>query len=238
MTRTLRLGVVGCGAIASLVHLRSARAFEDVEVVGLADPLPSALERGARLAPAAALFESVEELMAGCAPDAVVVASPSSTHAEVASVVLASGAHLYLEKPIAADLASAEALAARAADAGTVAAVGFNRRFHPVVLQAQRLIATGCMSEIVEIETMFAEPHDVATMPAWKTSRRSGGGAPLDLGSHHVDLARLLLGRDLEAVGGEARSLHSDLDDCSLTFRADACRVTVGCSFALLRRSW
>lgn len=235
MSRRLRLGVVGCGAIASLVHLRSARAFRDVDVVGLADPLPAALERGARLAPGAARFESVGQLLAGCTPDAVVVASPSGTHAEIAGAVLASGAHLYLEKPIAADLPAAEALAREALAADSIAAVGFNRRFHPVVVQAQRLLADGVLAEIVEIETMFAEPHDLSSMPAWKASRSSGGGAPLDLGSHHVDLVRLLLGRELEALGGEVRSRQSDFDDCSFSFRAGACRVVVGCSFVQSR---
>ena len=159
------------------------------------------------------------------------MATPSGTHSDVASVVLDAGAHLYLEKPIASDLDAAEALAHRAAGAGVIAAVGFNRRFHPVVQQAQRLVATGRIGKIVEIETMFSEPHDLSSMPAWKTARRSGGGAPLDLGSHHVDLIRLLLGRELEAVGGELRSVRSDLDDCVLSFSGGGCRMTVGCSF-------
>ena len=114
VTRRLRLGFVGCGAIASLVHLRSARSFSDVEIVGLADPLPAALERAARLAPEAAHFPSVEQLLEGAAPDAVVVATPSGTHSAIASAVLDAGAHLYLEKPIATDLDAAEALARRA----------------------------------------------------------------------------------------------------------------------------
>ena len=231
MTRRLRLGFVGCGAIASLVHLRSARSFSDVEIVGLADPLPAALEGAARLAPGAALFPSVDRLLEGAAPDAVVVATPSGTHSAIASAVLDAGSHLYLEKPIATDLDAAEALARRAVAAGVIAAVGFNRRFHPIVQQAQRLIAAGRLGQIVEIETIFAEPHDLSTMPAWKKARRSGGGAPLDLASHHVDVIRILLGRELEADGGELRSVRSDLDDGFLSFAAGACRITVGCSF-------
>jgi predicted dehydrogenase len=231
VTPSLRLGVVGCGAIASLVHLRSARSFPDVRVVGLADPLSAALEGAAALAPEAALFGSVDELLAESAPDAVVVATPSGTHSEIASAVLDAGVHLYLEKPIATDLDAAESLARRAADAGVIAAVGFNRRFHPVVQQAQWLIGAGRLAQIVEVETMFSEPIGLSSMPAWKTTRRSGGGSPLDLASHHVDTIRLLLGRELEATGGELRSVRSDLDDCVLSFRAGACRITVGCSF-------
>jgi predicted dehydrogenase len=169
VTRRLRLGFVGCGAIASLVHLRSARSFPDVEIVGLADPLQAALERAAQLAPDAARFESAEQLLGGAAPDAVVVASPSATHSAIASLVLDAGAHLYLEKPIATDLDAAEALAQRAVAAGVIAAVGFNRRFHPVVQQAQRLIDAGRLGQIVEIDTMSRSRT---------TSRRCPRGRP------------------------------------------------------------
>ena len=153
--------------------------------------------------------------------------------AEIASVVLAAGAHLYLEKPIAADLAVGRGArrpgSRRAGRWQRWGSTGASTRSSS---QAQRLLAAGRLSEIVEIETMFAEPHDVSSMPAWKASRRSGGGAPLDLGSHHVDLVRLLLGRELEAVGRRGSDRSTPISTtAALTFRAGACRVTVGCSF-------
>ena len=97
MTRRLRVGVVGCGAIASLVHLRSARAFGDVEIVGLADPLPAALDRAARLAPRAARFRRSTSYSNGSGPDAVVVATPSGTDSAIASAVL-DGAPISISK--------------------------------------------------------------------------------------------------------------------------------------------
>ena len=231
MTGTVRLGFVGCGAITSLVHLRSARAFRDVEVVGLADPSRTALELAARLAPHAPHYRSVDELLAGAAPDAIVVATPSGTHAEIASAVIDAGTHVYLEKPIATDVPSAEALAVRAGGVDVVAAIGFNRRFHPAVVEARRLLGAAAMTTIAEIRTVFAEPLEASSIPVWKRHRNAGGGAPLDLASHHVDLIRFLLGAEVEAVGGELRSVSTELDDGVLAFRAGACRAVVDCSF-------
>ena len=231
MTGTIRLGFVGCGAITSLVHLRSARSFRDVEVVGLADPCRAALERAAQIVPGAPHFRSVGALLDGAAPDAVVVATPSGTHAEIASAVIDAGIHIYLEKPIASDLLSAEVLAARAGGMDIVAAVGFNRRFHPVVLEARRLLGAGAMAAIADIRTVFAEPLEASSIPAWKRHRNTGGGVPLDLASHHVDLIRFLLAAEVEAVGGELRSVFTEFDDGALAFRAGACQAVVECSF-------
>ena len=168
----------------------------------------------------------------GCTDvDAVVVATPSATHTELALATLAAGKHLYLEKPVGISEPDADRLASLAASVDRVVAVGFNRRFHPAVIEARRRLASGELGRIVSIQATFEEPMTERTMPGWKRRRATGGGAPLDLGSHHVDVVRLLLGRELRAVGSVLRSVRSELDDCSLRFDADGCRVTIDCSF-------
>jgi myo-inositol 2-dehydrogenase/D-chiro-inositol 1-dehydrogenase len=232
----VRLGIVGCGAIAVSVHLRNARRMPGVTVTAVADPSRDARVAAARLAPAAVQLPSAEDVVGRADVDAVVVTTPSATHTEVALATLAAGKHLYLEKPVGVSESDAERLAALAADARRVVAVGFNRRFHPAVAAARRRLARGELGRVVSVNTTFEEPMAEGTMPVWKRRRATGGGAPLDLASHHVDLARHLLGTELRAVGAVLRSVRSELDDCSLRFDAGECRVQIDCSFVRGRR--
>ena len=96
----VRLGVVGCGAIAVSVHLRNARRIPGVEVTAIADPADDARVAAGRLAPRAVQLESPGDVMGCTDVDAVVVATPSATHTELALSALAAGKHLYLEKPV------------------------------------------------------------------------------------------------------------------------------------------
>lgn len=228
--RPIRLAVVGCGAIALHAHVRNARALPDVELAALVDPSPEALRRAGAIAPAATRHASLAELLATAPPDAVLVASPSGAHAADALAVLEAGCHLYLEKPIAAGIEDGERVVAAARAAGVVVAIGFNRRFHPLVLEARRRLADqGLVAEVTRARTSFCEPS--AELPAWKRARTSGGGAPLDLASHHVDLLRHLLDREAEGLGGTLASRRTELDDCELRFAFGEVEAQVTCSF-------
>lgn len=229
--RPIRLAVVGCGAIAVHAHLRNARELPGVEVAGLVDPSPEALARAGAIAPSAARHATLIGLLATSPrPDAVLVASPSGIHADDALAVLAAGCHLYLEKPIATTLEDGERVVAAARAAGVVAVVGFNRRFHPLVVEARRQLADrGLAAGVTRATTSFCEPTDV--LPEWKRLRATGGGAPLDLASHHVDLLRHLLGTEVEGIGGAVASQRWELDDCELRFALGAVEATVTCSF-------
>lgn len=231
MASPLRLGVVGCGNIAVLVHLRSARRLPAVDVVALADPSSAALGRAARLAPAATRHASVDDLLDEPGVDAVLVATPSAAHADTAVATLESGRHLYLEKPVGVTLGEGERVAAAASQAGVVSAVGFNRRFHPLLVGAAKALRTGSIGPPVRVRASFAEPPGDGSMPEWKQHRATGGGAPLDLASHQVDLCRWLTGAEPVAVAATLRSVRSEHDDATLVYAFGDCQAILECSF-------
>ncbi len=196
----------------------------------IADPDPRALERAAALVPGAAALTDADELVERDDVDAVVVTTPPATHADLAVRILAAGKHLYLEKPVATTRDEADRLAALGPESGLVIAVGFNRRFHPVVLEAARLLDSA-RSTVVRVDSSFEEPLADAALPGWKRARATGGGALLDLASHHVDLVRHLLGVSLTPVAVELASIRSEHDDCTLRFDGDGCEVEIRSSF-------
>jgi predicted dehydrogenase len=134
--------------------------------------------------------------------------------------VLAAGVPLYLEKPVATRVEDGERLVAAATAAGAPLAVaGFNRRFHPLFAHARVLLDAGAVGEVHAVSTLFCEPHDPAAMPAWKRGRDGGGGALLDLGTHHFDLLRWLFRDEVVAVDADISSTATEHDAASVRLR-------------------
>jgi myo-inositol 2-dehydrogenase/D-chiro-inositol 1-dehydrogenase len=212
VTDPLRIGVAGCGALARYVHIRSLSAIRGAAVAAIADDSAAALAAAARLAPAAARFPSVEEMLAAGLVDAVVVSTPSASHARPAELVLGAGLALYLEKPIATTLEEGESLVAQAAGVDVVAATGFNRRFHPVFAELRRIVLSGAIGRCRLVRTAFCEPIEPEQMPGWKRARDTGGGAIIDLASHHVDLLRWITGEEPRTVYASVLSERTEHD--------------------------
>jgi predicted dehydrogenase len=210
-----RIGVVGCGTIAYWTHLRTLARLRDVRVVAAADPDPAARER-ARAVCGATLHASHDELLARADLDAVVLCAPTPVHAELAIAACRRGLPFYLEKPLAGTASDGRAILAAARDAGVVAALGFNRRRHPVHERARALLLDGRIGRVATVLSAFCEPMSAAAMPAWTRRRDSGGGALLDLGSHHVDLVRWMLDDEIAEVGCRITTTATEDDDAWL----------------------
>jgi myo-inositol 2-dehydrogenase / D-chiro-inositol 1-dehydrogenase len=216
---TVRIGVVGCGSVARAQHLPSLRKLAGASVVAVADPDPHSRERARSLAPGAAVHADAEELLSRPDVDAVVVASPPSTHAELACATAAAGKHLYLEKPLATSDAEAKHVVDDVARTAVTAVMGFNRRRHPAYEQARLLVETGRIGQVRFARTAFCEPLDPDDSPAWKRRRAEGGGVLLDLASHHFDLLRWFLEAELQVVHARIRPGWSDQDEALTEIR-------------------
>jgi myo-inositol 2-dehydrogenase/D-chiro-inositol 1-dehydrogenase len=144
--------------------------------------------------------------------------------------VLGAGKHLYLEKPIAATLGEAERLVVCWRESGRVGVIGFNYRFHPLYRRLRASIAAAAIGEIVAMRTVFTAPP--GPLPAWKMRRDTGGGALLDLGIHHIDLARFLFGREVRTVAAQIRGVHTEDDRVWLDLELDG-GIVVQSLFAL-----
>jgi predicted dehydrogenase len=131
----LRVGVVGCGAVAQAMHLPYLGAMRDrFEVGALVDPSQAVLQALAARYGVRETYSSVESLLdAAIRLDALVIASPNATHAEIVEAALRSGLHVLVEKPLCITLEAADAIIAARDRAGTVVQVGYMNRFDPAV---------------------------------------------------------------------------------------------------------
>jgi myo-inositol 2-dehydrogenase/D-chiro-inositol 1-dehydrogenase len=204
----LKVGLAGCGRITRLAHLKVLANDPRVRVVAVADPDPTVDSFVAGAAPAATCHRSVESMLTSTDLDALVIAVPPPRHREVAVMAFDRGLHVYLEKPIAASLDDANAIVASWRRAGTIARIGFNCRFNALYREMQSKIADGSIGKPLAVRSSLTACWPVEA--TWRTSPAGGGGALLELASHHLDLLRFLFGAEVAEVDGMTWSNRTD----------------------------
>jgi predicted dehydrogenase len=213
---SLAVGLIGCGAITRSAHLPVLLAIDGVRVTAIADSDPVTLNAVHARVPHARAFHSAEELVAASDVDAVIVAVPSALHADVAVAVLEGRKHLYLEKPIATSAADGRRVLDAWRRAGSIGVVGYNYRRNPLHESTAAHLRRGDIGRPIAFSTVFSTFGRDGTAPSWRHARLSGGGALLDLASHHIDLLRFLSGAEVVRVFARIRSHRSEDDTAAL----------------------
>ncbi len=198
----VRLGVVGCGRVTESRHLPALREMGEFEVVALSDVDDARLERVAERFGVGRRCRDYRELIEDSGVDAVAVCVPPKLHAEVALAALAAGKHLFVEKPLALQLEECDLLSQRAAAAPSLKVlVGFNMRWHRLVREARARVRGGEFGRVKLVRTVFTSSIRLGgEFAEWRRARETGGGVLFELGTHHFDLLRFLLGDEVEEV--------------------------------------
>ena len=183
----LRLGIAGCGRIASSIHLPILAGIGEAKVIALAEPDSARRQEAALRIPQAACVGEFADLLSVPELDAVVVTLPTDMHAKAAIAAFQRGLHVYLEKPVASSLAEGRDVLSAWRTAGTVGMIGYNYRFLPAYQRARDIVQSGRIGPLVVLRSIFCSSR--RALPSWKQRRETGGGALLDLASHHLDLA-------------------------------------------------
>jgi predicted dehydrogenase len=140
-------------------------------------------------------------------------------HADAASESLAAGKPLFLEKPLALSIEEGRRVLAAWRRSGVAAGIGYNFRRNPNVAAARAVLHSGSLGELVAIQSTFHWAAD--RIEGWRAVPGQGGGALLDLASHHVDLVAFLAGRHITRVQGAVRSCRTPDDTAALTLLLD-----------------
>jgi myo-inositol 2-dehydrogenase/D-chiro-inositol 1-dehydrogenase/scyllo-inositol 2-dehydrogenase (NAD+) len=148
------------------------------------------------------------------AADAVVISTPTFTHAELAVAAAQAGRHVLCEKPMALDERECEAMIAAAREAGVVLQIGFMRRFQPEFAEARRRIAAGDIGEPMVLKSLTRGP---GLPPQWAWEIERSNGMLAEVNSHDFDSVRWLAGSDIVRVyaetanrKGEARGVRAE----------------------------
>ena len=209
-TSPIRVAVIGLGAWGTLAHLPSLRTYPEAEVVAVVERDERRLrEVAARFDIPLALRTAGELWRRADAFDAVVIATPTDTHRDLALAALTLGKHVLCEKPLAYDSGQARAMVEAARTAGVVTKLGFMFRFSPAIQRMKALLDEGYAGDIVAFQshTMNGQFIDPMTTIHWKMRRdRANGGVFAEYGAHAIDLASWLVG-PIESVVAQARTI-------------------------------
>lgn len=232
--RTPGVVVVG-SSFGSRIHVPAARAA-GMDVVALVGRKRERTERRAAKVGVETACTSLAEALALPRSDVVIIATPPTTHAELAEEALAAGRHVLVEKPFTTDASEAHRLSDAAHKAGVVALVGHEFRFAPARATLQHALKEGMVGD-PRIATFvgltgFAAPLDLR-MPEWWFDPARGGGWLGAAVSHFVDAIRVWLG-EFESVSGalpvvSGRDPHTTAEDTA-AFRF---RMRSGCDGVL-----
>jgi predicted dehydrogenase len=151
-------------------------------------------------------------MLAETCPDIVVILTPHPFHAALAIDALAAGAHVLTEKPMAVEVAEADAMIEAATGAGRLLAVNFQQRFRPEVQSARQLIESGALGRVQSVEMTVAWPRTAAyyRLGSWRgTWAGEGGGILMNQAPHDLDLIGYLLGSPARVFGWTRTTLHA-----------------------------
>jgi len=188
----VRLGIVGCGNVADNYVAGIAR-FAELELVGCASRSRASAERLAGVASVRA-FPTVSELLASDDVDAVVNLTPPTEHHAVSAAAIDAGKHVFSEKPLTTDVASAEALLARAAAAGLLVGAAPDTFLGGGGQRARAMIDAGLIGRPVACAAFVRSTRPELWHPDPRFLFEPGGGPTLDLGPYYVTMLVSLLG--------------------------------------------
>ena len=145
----LHVAVIGCGG-RGRGHMKILSQFDDTELVAVCDPVEAARNNAADAFNVPNRYESIDVLLDNEPLDAIFVATPAHLNGEAALLCFERGIHTLLEKPPGMNVAETAALRNAAEQTGAKGMVGWNRRFHPIILEAKRHVtARGPVTQIV-----------------------------------------------------------------------------------------
>jgi myo-inositol 2-dehydrogenase/D-chiro-inositol 1-dehydrogenase len=208
MARTIRYGIIGAGMMGC-EHIRNITAMDDAVVTALADPHEESLRWG-RLAcgegSAVETYTDVSEMLARAPIDAVVIASPNFTHAEVLDRVFETDKHVLIEKPMCTTLKDCERVVEAAAQHPGIVWVGLEYRYMPPIA---RFVAELERGAVGDIKMLFIREHRHPFLPKvadWNRFNRYSGGTLVEKCCHFFDLMNLIMptpARRVYASGGQ-----------------------------------
>ena len=190
MEKKLRVGIVGCGGIATQKHLPALAAIQEVEVVAFCDLiLEKAQEAKEEFGTAdAKVCTDYKELAADKDIDVIHVCTPNSSHSEISVAALMGGKHVCCEKPMAINSAEAKAMVDAAKASGKKLTIGYQNRHSPDTSHLKKICAAGELGEIYYAKAYAVRRRAVPTWGVFLDKEKQGGGPLIDIGTHALDL--------------------------------------------------
>jgi len=192
LTDKLKVGVIGAGAIAQVVHLPILRKLPFVDLAAICETDKIKLSNVANKFGVSKTFTDLEKFLEADEYDAIFILTPTHTHKEIAQTVSHYCKNILIEKPIARSAGEAKEICDYLAHQKACVMVGMNMRFRTDAMLLRSLIESGELGDPYLIRTGWFKPR--SSLQNWFVRKATaGGGVIIDLGISILDLALWLL---------------------------------------------
>lgn len=198
----INVGLIGAGRLGSIYARHLASTIPEFRLTSVADIDRRRLDAVTDEIDGVRTFECASDLL-DSRPDAVVIATPTSTHCEIVCLAARAGVAAFCEKPISIDLAEACEAKGVVEESGIFFQMGFMRRFDRGYAAAKRKLEEGFVGRPVLFKSTSRDPF---APPVEYADPVKSGGLILDMGIHDFDLARWLMG-EVESVTARGTAL-------------------------------
>lgn len=221
MKRTLSVGVIGTGRIGRLHAENLMYRIPEARLLAVSDIFVEAAEEVAAQLGVPAAYQDHRRMLDDKSIEAVLICSSTDTHAPLIEEAAEAGKQIFCEKPIALDLREIDAALSAVERAGVKLQIGFNRRFDPNFRRIREVVAAGGIGEphILRITSRDPQPPPIEYV-------RVSGGIFLDMTIHDFDMARFLVGSEVEEIYAAGAVLvdpeigeAGDIDTAVITLR-------------------
>lgn len=207
VTKTLGVCVVGTGW--GSFHCNLVRQASPAAKLFVCGRNPEKTARLAKAVNAEDHFIGIEQAVADSRVQALILALPHDVHRSAVEMIAAAGKHALVEKPIATNLADADAMILAARHAGTILMVAEDMHFRPAIKESVKRILAGDVGEPLYF---FGNAAGIRRPRGWAAqAERMGGGVLMDMGVHYVRALRLLMGEPNNAIATRAMQIDTKI---------------------------
>lgn len=220
---TIRMGLIGAGRMGKVFAHTLAFNVSEVDLVALAEIDEATAKEVATKFQVKDYYTDYRKLLDRQDIDAVVITTPTATHATVICDAAEAGKQIFTEKPLGDSLDACDRAMLAVKNAGVKMQVGFMRRFDAAYKMAKQQIDAGVIGKPVMFKSISRDPKRTSLEFA---KRENSGGMILDMGVHDFDLARWLMGSEVLRVYSEGGTLVypelktvGDIDNAIISFK-------------------
>ncbi|TCO70037.1 inositol 2-dehydrogenase [Marinisporobacter balticus] len=191
----MKVGIIGAGRIGKVHSQSIMNHIPEVEIKTISDVYIDVAKEWAKKMDIKEATSDYKEILNDPEIDAVLICSSTDTHAQISVEAAQAGKHIFCEKPVDLSVEKVEAVLEAVKEAGVKFQVGFNRRFDHNFRKVKEIIDTGKVGDLHIVKITSRDP---APPPAEYV--KVSGGMFLDMTIHDFDMARFLIGSEVEQV--------------------------------------
>ncbi len=220
MKKLIKIGIIGCGAIANSKHMPALSKVADAEMVAFCDLVSERAEKAAKEygTSDAKVYTDYKELLKDPTIDVVHVCTPNRSHSFISVDALDAGKNVMCEKPMAINSAEAQKMLDAAKRSGKKLSIGYQNRFRDDSLYLKKEAEDGTFGDIYYAKATAIRRRGVPNWGVFLDEYEQGGGPLIDIGTHTLDLTLWMMNnyKPKYCLGTVYHKLNNDKDQANM----------------------